>query len=142
MHTVTDRLGREEAITAACGDNAALRQRLLEFAEKFPQARRSVSFRAVADETPLWDWIGQWNDAVQSIGRRNCTTLNAKTAADLASKLQKLLDDRAGHPDADVFRQRLPYLEAVMRRIDGEGNPIEAALKPVFTDPLGPTYGC
>ncbi len=136
-HTVNDRLNREEAITAACGDNAAFRQKLLEYADKFPQARRSGSFRAVAsDEPPLWDWIGQWNEAVQTIGRRNPTKFDRKTAADLASKLRKLLDDRPGHPDADAFKQRLPYLDAIVHRIDGEGNPIEAALKPVFTDPL------
>ena len=32
--------------------------------------------------------------------------------------------------------QRLPYLDAIAQRIDGEGKPIEAALKPLFTDPL------
>ena len=86
-HTVNDRLNREEAITAACGDNAAFRQRLLEYADKFPQARRSGSFRAVAgDEAPLWDWIGQWNEAVQTIGRRNSARFNRKTAADAGSQ--------------------------------------------------------
>jgi hypothetical protein len=136
-HTVNDRLSREEAITAACGDNAAFQKRLLAYADKFPQARRSSSFRAVAaDEPPLWDWVGQWNDAVQTIGRRNSARFNRKAAGELAAKLRKLLDDRPGHPEADAFRQRLPYLESIARRIDGEGNPIEAALKPVFADPL------
>jgi hypothetical protein len=136
-HTVTDRLIREEAITAASGDNAAFRQKLLDYADKFPQARRSASFRAVAgEESPLWDWIAQWNEAVQAIGRQNSAKFNRKTAADLAPKLRKLLDDRPGHPDADAFQQRLPYLEAIVHRSDGEGNPIEAALKPIFTDPL------
>jgi hypothetical protein len=137
VHTVGDRANREEAITAASGENAAFRQKLLEYADNFPQARRSGSFRTVAgDEAPLWDWVGQWNEMVQAVGRRNCTKLNGKTAADLSSKLRKLLNDRPGHPDADAFKQRLPYLEAIIHRIDGEGNPIEAALKPVFTDPL------
>jgi hypothetical protein len=136
-HTVNDRLNREEAITAACGDNAAFRRKLLEYADKFPQARRSGSFRAVAsDESPLWDWIGQWNDAAQTIGKWNPAKFNRKTGANLATKLRKLLDDRAGYPKADAFKQRLPYLEAIIHRTDVEGNPIEAALKPVFADPL------
>ena len=29
-----------------------------------------------------------------------------------------------------------PYLDAIVQRTDSEGNPIEAALKPVFSDPL------
>ncbi len=135
-HTVNDRAGREEAITAALGDNAAFRKRLLDFADKFPDARRSGSFRAVADETPLWDWVARWNHAVQSVGRQDCARFDRKTAADAVSNLRNLLNDRPGHPDAEVFRQRLPYLEAIVRRTDGEGNSIEAALKPVFNDPL------
>ena len=80
--TVNDRINREEAITAACGDNAALRRRLIEYADKFPQARRSISLRAVAgEEASLWDWIGEWNDAVQSIGRANAAKCTRKTAA-------------------------------------------------------------
>jgi hypothetical protein len=136
-HTVNDRLSREEAITNAVGDNAAFRQKLLDYADKFPQARRSESFRTVAgQESPLWDWIVEWNETIQAIGRRNSARFNRKTAADLASKLRKLLDERSGHPDGDAFRQRLPYLEAIVHRTDGEGNPIEAGLKPIFTDPL------
>ena len=135
--TVTDRLGSEEAITTACGDTAALRQKLLQYAEKFPQARHSASFRAVAaDEAPLWDWVGRWNDTVQAVGRANCAGIDRNAAAQMILKLRKLLDDRPGHPDAETFRQRLPYLEAIVRRTDAEGNSIEAALKPVFTDPL------
>jgi hypothetical protein len=137
IRTVSDRLIREEAITAACGDNAAFRQRLLEYADKYPQSRRSGSFRAVAsDEPPLWDWIGEWNDTVRAIGRPNSSKFNPKETADRISKLKKLLDARPSHPDADAFKRRLPYLEAMVHRIDGEGNPIVASLKPVFTDPL------
>ena len=135
--TVGDRLNREKAITAACGDNAAFRKQLLEYAGKFPQGRRSGSFRAVADnEAALWDWIGKWNEMVQEIGRPSAGTFNRKTAGDLASKLRKLLDERTGHPDAAAFAQRLAYLPAVAQRIDGEGNPIEATLNPLFTDPF------
>jgi DNA-binding FrmR family transcriptional regulator len=132
-----DELSGEESLTAAVGDSAAFRQKLLDYAQKFPQARCSGSFRAVAgDESPLWDWVGQWNETIEAIGRRNSSRCNRKAAADLASKLRKLLDERDGHPDAQAFRQRLPYLESIAHRIDGEGNPIEGALKPVFSDPL------
>ena len=55
-----------------------------------------------------------------------------KTAAELAAKLRKLLDERPGHPDAEAFRQRLPYLEAIVHRIDGEGNPIESGAQARF----------
>ena len=52
--TVNDRRDLEEAITAACDDLAILPRRLIEYAEKFPQTRRSGSFRAVAaDEAAL-----------------------------------------------------------------------------------------
>ncbi len=137
IRTAGQRLNREEAITAACGDNAAFRQRLLEYAEEFPQARRSGSFRAVAGgEATLWDWIGEWNETVRAVGRRNCASFDQKTAAEAAAKLRKLLVERSGHPDADAFNRRLPYLDAIAERIDGEGNPIEAALKPLFTDPF------
>ena len=51
-------------------------------------------------------------------------------------KLKKLLDDRPGHPDADAFRQRLPYLEVIAARNHENGDPIEAPLKPRFADPL------
>lgn len=135
--SVNERITREEAIAAAVGDHAAFKQRLLDYAGKFPQARQSGSFRAVAsDESPLWDWIDKWNEAVQLVGRQNCAKFDRKTAADVADKLRKLLADRCGHPDAEALRQRLPHMDAILRRIDGEGNPIEAALKPVFTDPL------
>ena len=73
---------------------------------------------------------------MQSVGRQDCARFDRKTAADAVSNLRNLLNDRPGHPDAEVFRQRLPYLEAIVRRTDGEGNSIEAALKPVFNDPL------
>jgi hypothetical protein len=47
-----------------------------------------------------------------------------------------LLDDRSGHPDSVAFRQRSDYLNAIVRRTDSEGNPIEAPLKSLFADPL------
>ena len=89
-----------------------------------------------ARKPPLWDWIGEWNDAVQSIGRANAAKCTRKAAGEMASKLRKLMAVRPGHPDADAFKQRLPYLDAIVQRTDSEGNPIEAALKPVFSDPL------
>ncbi len=127
---------REDTVTEACGDNAAFRQRLLDYADKFPQAKESASYRTVAgDEAPLWDWIGQWNeDAVKKIGRQNSTRFKRKEAKDLADKLRKLLDGRPGHPDADAFKERLPFLDAVVQRSDGDGNPIEWSLKEVFND--------
>ena len=135
--TADKQLTREEAITAACGDKAAFQKALSEYADKFPQEPCSARFRTVAnDEASLWDWVGQWNEIVKTIGRQNCAKFDRKTAADAVSKLRKMLEDRPGRRDAEAFKQRLPYLEAIVRRIDAEGNPIEAALKPVFTDPL------
>jgi len=128
---------QEEAITAACGDNDAFRRALLAYVEQSPHARRAESFRAVADrEPPLWAWIERWNQMVHAIGRQDCSLFSKKAAADMSASLRKLLDDRGGNPDAVLFRQRLPYLEAVAHRTDSEGNAIEVALKPIFTDPL------
>ena len=70
--TAGERLTREEAVTAALGDNDAFRAALLAYAEKAPHARRSASFREVAQrEPPLWAWLAEWNGMVESLGRRN-----------------------------------------------------------------------
>jgi hypothetical protein len=136
--TIGDRRKHEEAITAVCGDRAAFAQKLVEYADAFPQDRRSDSFHALArDESALWDWIDQWNGTVQTVGRGNWAKFDRKAAALWTVKLQKLLEDSwIGHPNAEAFKQRLPYLAAIAQRTDSEGNPIEAALKPIFTDPL------
>ena len=76
---------------------------------------RQLPRRWPATSRPLWDWIGQWNEAVQAIGRQNSTQVRPQDGGGpAASKLRKMLDDRPGHPDADAFKQRLPYLDAIV----------------------------
>ena len=131
-----ERSGQEEEITGALGDLARFRQLLFQYARRNPQTRRAIGFRDAAAESPLWDWLSQWTQLARSFGQQKIATLNRKDAREYVKKLKKLLDDRPGHPDADAFRQRLPYLEVIAARNHENGDPIEAPLKPRFADPL------
>ncbi|MGA2067053.1 MAG: hypothetical protein ABSG86_18890 [Thermoguttaceae bacterium] len=126
----------EEQITTVCGDPAQFSRKLLEYAEKYPEDKRSTSFRQVAEETALWKWLADWNDVVQGVGRCSVAQIDRRAAAGHLARLGKLLKDRAGHPDAVAFRRRWEYLKAVAGRVDGDGNPIESPLKRLFADPL------
>jgi hypothetical protein len=136
IHNANERIGQEEQITDAVGDSTRFREQLTEYVRKNPQAPQATSFRDAAAESSLWDWLSQWNDLVRTVGRQNVAKLSRKDAADYVTKLKKLLEDRPGHPSADIFRQRLAFMEAVARRVDRNGSPIEAPLKPLFADPL------
>ncbi|MEI8375816.1 MAG: hypothetical protein WCJ35_23585 [Planctomycetota bacterium] len=128
--------GQDDLITTACEDTAIFSERLEQYIRSHPNDPRSISFREVVKEAPLWNWVGRWNELVQAMGRNNIRGKSRAAVAEDAAKLRKFLADHPGHPDADAFRQRLPYLDAVVQRSDGEGNPIEAVLRPSFTHPM------
>ena len=121
-------------LTPACSDCQTFETVLNEYVRKFPNSSRVESFRKVAaKEPPLWKWVSDWSQMVQSVGRRNCATFDKKSATEQAVKLRTLLDagGLTGWPNTDAFRQRLPCLDAISHRSQGEGKGIES-LKPVL----------
>ena len=133
---VNERSRREEQLTAALGDGDKFHQQLVEYAKRYPEGRRAADIGHAAEEAPLWEWLGRWNETVRGLGRENLCRFNRAAAGEQAAKLAKLLADYGGHPDAQAFAERLEYLKCIAARRDADGNAIEAALKPLFVDPL------
>lgn len=125
----------EERLRVACGDVKEYRKELEAYIERFPDTEHSASFKQVLGESRLWDSVERWNVLIKATRQERFDRIRRKTAARCLEQLKTLLADYGDHPDAEAFRSRMPYLEAVARR-DESGKPIEAALKAVFAEPL------
>ncbi len=115
-------------ITAAVGNEQAFRDALLKYATEFPGTDRAETFTKVAKaELPLWEAIAAWDSLVRQWSDENATNLSSAEAAKRIETAKALL---AKHPlffDAGAVKQRLPYLEAITRRV-GAGGRIETEL--------------
>jgi hypothetical protein len=135
--TMREQLALEGPMTDACGDATKFRERLADYVSRYPKARRSISFqRVLRQESPLWDWLSQWNEMVRTVGHPGAAARDRKAVAEDIRKWEQLLNERAGHPSTDDFRHRLSYLAAVAKRLDDQGEKIEGPLTKLFKAPL------
>ena len=62
--------------------------------------------------------------------------MSPQDAAKYLDAANALLKDYGDYPDAELVHKRLPFLEAIKRRLDGDQQPIQGSLRKLFSDPL------
>jgi len=129
-------------VTEAVGDPERFRRELEEFGKLFPESSLAEEFRQTASESPWWVGVEAWrefyeSDRLAELGR--LTPDDAKRALEMA---KPLLEKHGDSPQAELWRERLPHVEAVAARVDGNGRSRAPELRRVFDDPLLNTIHC
>ncbi len=139
LDTLTDRADRlkeEERLLAEIARAGSDVKRFLatmgDYTEKLHDVPRSQDFKQVITEATLWAALRQWNDLARTSAAGKT---NARAASILLQKINTLLASESGFPQAEAWKARLPYLEAVAaRESDGKAN--LAQLEKLYNDPL------
>jgi hypothetical protein len=139
LEKAVDRRKQEEtsqrAITQAVGNLARYREELGQYVRECPESTRAADFKRALDEAPLWEGIEKWNEVVRRWQEMHLREPDSETASGILMLVKSLLKEHGNSSDAEAFRTRIPYLEALGRRLEA-GRPIHARLRQLFTDPL------
>jgi hypothetical protein len=122
-------------VTATVGNIDRFRDALKSFAAAYPDLPRSAQFRAVAEEAPLWAGLEKYSQLAAAWHRKNHQDLDPKTAKQFVEAAQPVLKELPDFPDAAAYRERIPYLEAITRRLDDSGSPPYLKLRAQLTKP-------
>lgn len=122
-------------ITRGVGNDASFTKVLEEYNEEFPDSARAADFRRACEEAPLWQGLARYTKLAEKWSEHDHTTLNAHRAKELIDAANVVLKEYTDYPDADTFRMRLPYLEAIARRGSTEEKSLVAKLRANYGKP-------
>jgi hypothetical protein len=125
----------QRAITEAVGNPARYREELTRYGRECPEPARTAELQRALDEAPLWEGIEQWNDMVRRWQKMDLHAPDSRSMSEVLAIVNSLLQRHGNFPDAEALRARIPYLEALGRRLEA-GGPIQAGLRALFADPL------
>ena len=82
----------------------------------------------------MWEGIETWDEVVRRWQEMHLRQPDGQTVGGILTLVKTVLKKHGNFPDAESLRARLPYLEALGRRLEPEG-PIQK-LRQLFADPL------
>ncbi len=124
------------AIDRSVGDGDGFKQALEDFVGKFPESAQAMDFKRVANEVVLWKEVEAWDHLIRRWNKNDVTHLDSAQAKELLTACSEILIDHGSYPAAAELRRRLPHLEAIIRRADGNGQKLHSNVNELFTDPL------
>ncbi len=122
-------------VSTAVGNVESYRSALMDFAKLHPQSSHSADFRLVAEEAPLWAGVAKYNQLAANWKRKDFQAIDPKMAKEMFDTAKSILGSLPDYPGVEAFRERMAYLEAVARRVDGTGESIQTKLVNQFNQP-------
>ncbi|MDZ4820484.1 MAG: hypothetical protein SGJ20_16075, partial [Planctomycetota bacterium] len=123
-----------QTLIQSIGDRTAYTANLKRYYETHQAGTRSVDYRRVADEAPLWATIEAWNEILDDPSLA-LVRVTADKASTVEKKLADILKQHPGHPEAPDFTAKQASLKSISQRSE-EGERIEAELISLFQNRL------
>ena len=97
--------------------------------------RATPGFTRTLAEARLWNEVDDWNALLETWGPTPPTAVDPKRAAAEVAAIKDFVTKHPNWPGNLLLEERLPYLEAVGRRMEDD-QPLVAGLERLFRDPL------
>jgi hypothetical protein len=129
-------LNSKQELVTAVGSHTRYVAALRLFAQSFPQTKTAADFQTALQEQDLWKGMDAWSALAAAWRNIDLGNLNSVAAAAQVQQIKDNLAAYPGLPQAEAFKTRLPYLEAIARRSDAVQGPLTRSLELDFKDPL------
>ena len=142
LRAFEDELGKRQQqqaatapITSAVGNGAEFLSTLAEYRKLYPDTVRSADFERVSEEAPLWKGMTRYTLLAENWAKHDHTAISPRTAKQLMDEAAGVLKEYEDYPDASLFQDRLPYLEAINRRGDNADQSLAEKLRTNYGKP-------
>lgn len=120
-----------DSVESVTGYKGALER----YVQTFPNTPRAQAFKqVVAIDPPLWEGLDALNEFCAEWQRAHEQGLKPEVAIALANRARGMTETYKNYPQKAELERRLPYLDAVGKRVGEGGVPLDSELKELLNE--------